>query len=141
MRITLRASALALATFVLLSNVPGSRAAEAAFDAPAQSQAAASIDVERIRKVLNLTPEQERYWAPVEAALRDLARRKTLDEPSGLVRRLSRRAVSVVLDSAAIRRLAAAARPLIAALDSDQRQAAVGLAREMGLGPVVAALY
>jgi hypothetical protein len=48
--------------------------------------------------------------------------------------------VSIVLDNAAIARLAASARPLIAALDQEQMQAASGLANEMGLGPVVAAL-
>ena len=53
---------------------------------------------------------------------------------------LSRRVVSVVLDSAAVERLAVAARPLIAVLDAQQMQAANGLAQEMGLGPVVAAL-
>jgi len=48
--------------------------------------------------------------------------------------------VSIVLDNAAIARLAAAARPLIAVLDQEQMQAASGLASEMGLGPVVAAM-
>jgi hypothetical protein len=56
------------------------------------------------------------------------------------VRRVSRRVVSVVLDGAAIHRLAVAARPLIAVLSDEQKEAASGLAQEMGLGPVVAAL-
>jgi hypothetical protein len=47
--------------------------------------------------------------------------------------------VSIVFDNAAIGRLAIAARPLIAALDNDQKQAAAAHAQEMGLGPVVAA--
>jgi hypothetical protein len=105
-------------------------------------QPATAIDVARIKSVLHLTAEQERYWPPVEAALRDIARRQQArDEDAGFVRRISRRVVSVVLDSAAIHRLSVAARPLIAVLSDEQKQAASGLAQEMGLGPVVAALH
>jgi hypothetical protein len=100
---------------------------------------ATSIDVARIKAVLRLTPAQEPYWPPVEAALRDLARRPGQSD-DGFVHRVSRKIVSVVLDSAAVQRLAVAARPLIARLDATQVQAASGLAQEMGLGPVVAAL-
>jgi len=56
-----------------------------------------------------------------------------------VTRRLSRRVVSIVLNSAAVERLAVAARPLIAVLDDDQKRAASGLAQEMGLGAVVVA--
>jgi hypothetical protein len=137
MKKTLCAGALALAMTGLLPNFAAAAPGESAVLA---AQGMASVDIERIRSVLRLTPAQERYWAPVEAALRDLARRPAQDEPSGFVRRISRRVVSVVLDSAAIRRLAVAAKPLIAALDDDQKRAAAGLAQEMGLGSVVAAL-
>jgi hypothetical protein len=47
--------------------------------------------------------------------------------------------VSIVLNSAAVERLAAAARPLVAMLNKEQMRSAGGLAREMGLGPVVIA--
>jgi hypothetical protein len=106
----------------------------------AYGQPKTSIDVGRIKSVLHLTAEQERYWPPVEAALREIARRQTRDEDAGFVRRISHRVVAVVLDSAAVQRLAVAARPLIAVLEQQQMQAASGLAQEMGLGPVVAAL-
>ena len=99
----------------------------------------AAINIGRIKSVLRLTPEQERFWFPVEAALRDLARQQERTEPAGLVRRISRRVVSIVLNSAAVERLAVAARPLIAMLNVEQMQAARGLAQEMGLGPVVMA--
>jgi len=89
--------------------------------------------------VLKLTQEQERYWRPVEVALRDLARHKEQPESDGLVRRVSRRVVSIVLNSAALERLVFAARPLIAKLNDEQKQAAGRLAQEMGLGPVVMA--
>ncbi len=100
----------------------------------------ASVDIVRVKNVLRLTAAQEAYWPPVEAALRALSRRQARSEPEGFVHRISHRVVSVVLNSAAIERLAVAARPLIVALDDEQKQAARSLAQEMGLGPVVAAL-
>ena len=50
------------------------------------------------------------------------------------MRRISNRVVTVVLNSAAVQRLAVAARPLIGTLDAEQMRAAQGLAREMGSG-------
>ena len=135
MKQTFRAGVFALAMTGLLPAV----SAYAASYGLAEGQTA-SIDVSRIKSVLRLTAEQEPYWPPVEAALRDLARRQGQADNDGLVRRISRKVVSVVLDSAAIQRLAVAARPLIVRLDATQMQAAHGLAHEMGLGPVVAAL-
>lgn len=138
MKITLCAGAVALAIIGFLPTIPAAHASESAtFGA---ELGMTSIDIGRIRSVLRLTPEQEPYWPPVESALRNLARRQAQAEPGGLVHRVSRRVVAVVLDSAAIQRLAVAARPLIAVLDAEQMQAANGLAQEMGLGPVVAAL-
>ncbi|HEY2426989.1 MAG TPA: hypothetical protein VGI09_13905 [Pseudolabrys sp.] len=139
MKMTLCAGVFALAALGLLSDGSLARAAE--FDGHTdQVQTTTAINVARIKSVLKLTPAQEPYWAPVEAALRDLARRQTSAESGGLVHRVSHRVVSIVLNSAAVQRLAVAARPLIAMLDADQMRAAHGLAREMGLGPVVAAL-
>jgi hypothetical protein len=133
------AGAVALAVAAFLPTIPAAQASEGgAFGA---EQGTTSIDVGRIKRVLRLTAEQERYWPPVEAALRSIARRQVQDEPGGLIHRISRRVVAVVLDSAAIQRLAMAARPLIAKLDAEQMRAASGLAQEMGLGPVVAALH
>lgn len=100
----------------------------------------AEIDIARVKRMLKLTDEQKAYWPPVEAALRGLARRQTAQETGELVRRISHRVVSIVLDSVAIKRLVAAARPLVATLRDDQKQTALGLAQEMGLGPVLAAL-
>ena len=105
------------------------------------SQDMASIDIGRVKRVLQLTPDQEAYWPPVEAALRDIARRQSQSsEPAGLVRRVSHRIVSIALDSAAVARVARAARPLLERLRDDQKQGALALAQEMGLAPVLAAL-
>jgi hypothetical protein len=135
---------IALAAVSLLPAVPSARAADmvdstraADNGAPAQT---ASIDVARIKSALHLTPAQERYWAPVEAALRELGHRRERDTNDGLVRRVSKRVVSIALNSATIHRLVVAARPLVATFDQQQIQTAHGLAQEMGLGPVVAAL-
>jgi hypothetical protein len=133
------AGAFALAMIGLLSNVPAVSAGEMGNSYATQSPVSAAIDIDRIRSVLNLTQEQERYWRPVEAVLRSLARHQELAENDGFLHRVSRRLVQIVLDSATVERLAVAARPLIARLDDRQKQAAGQLAQEMGLGPVVMA--
>jgi hypothetical protein len=139
MKISVCASAIVLATSVLLSNVSTSSAVE--FSGVEASQLATSVNIDRIKSVLKLTPEQQRYWPAVESALRDVGHRHPAQaENASLVRRISSRVVSVVLDTAAVTRLAAAVRPLILVLNDEQRHAALGLAHEMGLGPVVAAL-
>ena len=138
MKKLLCAGVFALATIGLLSI--GSQAVAMEVTGAYGAQASASINIARIKSVLKLTPAQEHYWAPVEAALRDLARKQSQTESAGLVRRISNRIVTVVLNSAAVHRLAAAARPLIGTLDAEQMRAAQGLAQEMGLGFVVAAL-
>lgn len=138
MRMTVCAGVVALAALSLLSIVPSARAADM-MDGAAEAQTT-SIDVARIKSALQLTPAQERHWAPVEAALRELARRQERDANDGLVRRVSKRAVQIALNSATIHRIAAAARPLVKTFDEHQMQTAHGLAQQMGLGPVVAAL-
>jgi hypothetical protein len=131
------ASVLALAALGMLSAPSRSSANELA---GVTVQMTAAVDIARVKRVLQLTPQQEAYWPPVEAALRDIARRQAEAEPAGLVRRIGHRVVSVVLNGAAVSRLARAARPLIAVLRDDQKQGAMVLAQEMGLGPVLAAL-
>ena len=139
MKMTVCAGAVALAMIGLLLNVTPGHAREITANAET-SQASASIDIARIKSALRLTSAQEPYWAPVEAALRDLARHQMNSEGEGLVRRISHRVVSIALNSATIHKLAVAARPLVAMLDAEQMRTAHGLAQEMGLGPVVAAL-
>ena len=145
MKVTLCAGVIALATLSVLSIVPSARADEVVMttaSAPYNPPSAhtASIDVARIKSALHLTPAQEPYWAPVEAALRELARRQERDANDGMVRRVSKRVVQIALNSATVHRLVAAARPLVKTFDEQQMQTAHGLAQEMGLGPVVAAL-
>lgn len=138
MKKRLFAGVLALAALGLLSMGPAAEAGEMG-NGYASQPISASIDVARIHSVLQLSPEQERYWRPVEAALRELSRHQEHSQNEGFVHRVSRRVVQIVLDSAAVQRLAVAARPLIARLDERQKQAAGELAQEMGLGSVVMA--
>jgi hypothetical protein len=138
MKKTLCAGAIAFAALGLLSTGPAAHAED--FGHAGVELTQRSIDIGHIRSVLQLTPEQERYWAPVEAALRDVARQQARSsEPTGLVRRISHRVVSIVLNNTAIERLVVAARPLIAVLSDEQKRAAGELAQQMGLGPVLLA--
>jgi len=139
MKRAVSAGVFALAMIGLLSNVSAVSAGEMGNSYATQRPVSAAIDIDRIRSVLNLTQEQERYWRPVEAALRDLARHQEQPESDGFVHRVSRRLVVIVLNSVAVERLVVAARPLIARLNDEQKQAAGQLAQEMGLGSVVMA--
>ena len=102
--------------------------------AQAEAGPAASVNVARIKTALHLRPEQEPYWPAVETAVREVARHQGASRITGHV-------IPLVLDSTAVHRIAAAAKPLISALDFQQIQAANGVASEMGLSAVVAALY
>jgi hypothetical protein len=130
------ASVLALA---VLGLVPGST-----FVAQAYDSAQPRIDIPRIKSVLRLTPEQQHYWPAVESALRLLSRQQVREQPpeqsEGLVRRVSSKVYAFVLDSATLARIGAAARPLVKVLDDRQKQDAIALCHEMGLGQVLAAL-
>jgi LTXXQ motif family protein len=83
---------------------------------------------------LRLTPDQEKNWAPVEAALRDAAKarlariaawrekRKERDERPDALARLGSKAEHLARRSEEIKTLAAAAGPLYKSLDDAQKQ-------------------
>jgi hypothetical protein len=94
--------------------------------AGAQQLASASAGVSEsqighLKAVLNLTPEQEAHWPAVEAALRQ--------------------ARSSSFDATGLRRLLAAARPLLKTLDEKQKRTAMRLAQSLGLSHVAAAAF
>ena len=128
----------ALATVALWPNIQAASADEFGYAGAPQTEHA--IDIGSIHSALHLSPQQEPYWAPVEAALRALARHQAQNEPAGLVRRIGHRVVSVVLDSVAVERLVVAARPLIAVMSDEQKRTASGMAQAMGFAPVLAAM-
>jgi hypothetical protein len=110
---------------------------------PARSEPTRAVDLPHIKAALRITPAQEPYWAPVEAVLRDIAQRHAAQQAqasNGTMQRLRQRAVVIVLDSAAVARLAQAARPLARVLTDDQKRAAQELARKMGLMHMLAEL-
>lgn len=135
---TIFAAALALAAFGF---APTFTSTASAYDAA--TAAKPRIDISRIKSVLRLTPEQQAYWPPVEAALRMLARRPVTEQPAqaeGLFQRVSNRVYAYALDAATLARVGAAVRPLVKVLDDRQKNDAVALCHEMGLGQVLAAL-
>ena len=81
--------------------------------------------IAQFKAVLNLTPQQERYWSPVEARLRDIARRQ--------------HATAATLDYGSLRRLIASAMPLFRRLDSEQKREATALARSLGISSLASA--
>ena len=96
-----------------------------------------------LKAALNLTPAQERHWAPVENALRALARQSHAGEEQqadGWVQRTRRKVALAGTSAAGLRRVMASARPLIRTLDPDQKQHAVALARSLGIHSIASAL-
>ena len=96
-----------------------------------------------LKAALNLTPAQERHWTPVASALRALARQSSAGEEEqsdGWVQRTRRKVASVGSSAAGLRRVMASARPLIRALDSEQKQQAIALARSLGIHSIASAL-
>src|SRR6185312_9331571 len=99
MKMTICAGVFALAALGLLSDGSLARAAE--FDSHTdQVQTTTAINVARIKSVLKLTPAQEPYWDPLEAAPRDLARRQTPAGSGRLAHQATHRAVASVPNSA-----------------------------------------
>ena len=91
--------------------------------------------IARLRTVLNLTAEQQKYWGPVESALRALARSQAREEASaGLVARVSEKATRMAGTAVHLKRLASAATPLIKVLDESQKRSAVSFVQSAGFG-------
>ena len=136
---TIFAAIFALAAFGLApALVPVANAYDSAATQP-------RIDIPRIKSVLKLTAEQQAYWPAVESALRTLSRHKpVVEQPAAqgenLVQRVSNRVYSYAIDATALARIGAAVRPLVKVLDDRQKNDAIALCQEMGLGQVLAAL-
>lgn len=94
-------------------------------------------DIAAIRAGLKLTPEQEKNWPAVEAALRDMAKqrserfaaRASADKPADPVERLNLRADAMTQQGAALKKLADAAGPLYKSLDDGQKNRLLVLAK------------
>jgi len=75
---------------------------------------ASEVALLRYRTALKLSAAQEKYWPAAASALRALARQAELNE-------------------AVVRRYAPAVKPLIASLNDEHKQVAMGLAAQAGL--------
>jgi hypothetical protein len=97
------------------------------------------LHIALLKYALNLRPTQEQFWAPVEAALRELARlQATSASDIDATERAYDRPAGGNVVATRIRRIAALAVPLIKALDENQRRAMMGLARMAGLEQLLA---
>jgi hypothetical protein len=113
---------------------PGTRgAAKASPPARAASRAPYILDDAQIASVktrLHLTPDQERMWPAVEAALRNMAYKRTqLAAAHGG----ARNAQAAAVDPEAVEGLKSAAVPLIMSFNSEQKEEVRNLAHVMGL--------
>jgi hypothetical protein len=119
------AFALAVAgSSLAIAETTGGNAAPAARAAIGGGPVVTVAHIARLKSVLKLTAEQEPYWPPVEAALRDIARQQ--------MQRLRSRASTIALDAAAVRRLMVTALPLIVRLNDDQKRHALAMTKAMG---------
>jgi hypothetical protein len=100
------------------------------------SSAAGAAQIARLKRVLQLTPAQERYWPKVEAALHMMARRSLESDGSGLAGRLHARAAQAAEQGA----LVAAAMPLMRSLSEQQKRDGMSFVRSMGVA-LPAGLY
>lgn len=80
---------------------------------------ASEVALLRYRAALRLTAAQERYWPAAAAALRALSRQNEINET-------------------VVKRYAPGVRPLIASLNDEQRQVAMGIAAQAGLAQYAA---
>jgi len=96
--------------------------------------------IARLRSALRLTSEQMQHWHPVEAALRAAIRNGSRgDETSndganeGFVQRVKTRVRGYAVQASALHGVAAAAGPLIASLDENQKRAGKSVIRSLGV--------
>jgi hypothetical protein len=93
--------------------------------------------IARLKAALRLSPAQEIHWRSLESTLRHLAQDQTRVADAsgsvGFVQRIKSRMKSYVLDVSAARQVAAAAQPLIATLDEDQKRDGMMMVRALGV--------
>jgi len=104
---------------------------------PEDRAALTDARIAAVKTGLKLTPEQEKLWPPVEAAVRDLAKLRidranarmnaerdsqNSPKPDDPVARLRERAETMATTAAAMKRIADAADPLYKTLDDGQKR-------------------
>ena len=97
---------------------------------PDDMSAFADARIAAVKAGLRLTPDQEKLWPPVEAAVRDLAKlrieridaRRNSPPPEDLMARMHQRADAMGANAAAFKRAVDAADPLYKTLDDNQKR-------------------
>jgi hypothetical protein len=84
-----------------------------------------------IKRRLNLTPDQERYWPAVEAELRKMEYKKDQKSPQGT------RTAAVDMSKVNVEGLKSAGFPLVMSFRDDQKQELKSLAHLLGLESVI----
>jgi hypothetical protein len=105
----------------------------AAASPTAASRAGYILDEAQIASIktrLHLTPDQERMWPAVEAALRNMAYKRT---QQAAARGAARNVQAAAVDPEAVEGLKSAAVPLIMSFSSEQKEEVRSLAHVMGL--------
>ena len=90
----------------------------------------ADARIAAVKAGLRLTPDQEKLWPPVEAAVRDFAKlridrinaRRDRQPPEDLMARLHERSDAMAANAAAFKRAIDAADPLYKTLDDNQKR-------------------
>ena len=121
---------------------PAAAAAAKASAAPARPPAASragyildDAQIASIKTRLHLTPDQERMWPAVEAALRNMAYKRT---QQAAARGATRNVEAVAVDPEAVEGLKSAAVPLIMSFSSEQKDEVRSLVHVMGLDQLAA---
>jgi hypothetical protein len=119
--------------------LPPKRAAAAPKHDPNRKDTA-TAELARIKATLKLTPSQEPYWPPVEAALRDILMELGYEPDhahgSKTAHAAPKRPAAVAptqIDPDRVQRLTSAAMPLLMTFDESQKREVRRLARIMGL--------
>jgi len=139
-----RAGLAGIALAIIIPSLALAPAAEArnTFRPAAHAGVVTEGHVARLKAVLKLTPDQERLWPPVEAALRNLVhkQREQASRNAGFALASTAPAPARAdLDGDKLQRAAAAALPLIAVLNEQQKKSALRFARSLGLGSLASA--
>ena len=102
---------------------------------PSHRNPAGLLDDAQIASIkgrLRLTADQEGYWAPVEAALRDVVKQQSREAR----RKEGLGPVAIDVNSPEVQRLTWAAMPLLMRMREDQKREVRTLARVIGLDAV-----
>ena len=100
--------------------------------------------IHELKSLLRLKPEQETYWPAVEEALQGLVQEQEREVERSMAMSMSKRIVQKVSSAAgevmALKRVLSAARPLVQALDEEQKRDVLKIARTLGIEKLAAAL-